>query len=647
MTKKQEHLPFILIVLAVALIATMQSTHQPLPGIDVQQLAPSQRSAAATPVTQSNPYAAYVQEAETEPLAGVSGNTVKVPGLRIGESIGERLPLARENLNTRGKIASTGYSTTSYHEYIRFGVEGEDVPSGQVVFDINNAGQVSDFLKFKQDNSIFEYGMIFDTGLESIVKNNSLTDLEGTTLNILGQDYVVTRALIDTGAKRIELRFDGGGVRTQLDESKEVTVVADFIPYKVKTIVSTAAAPRASMKINNEMTRPLQKGESYQLRDGTRVSIVDIISNEAAEGGDLVTAYFGASTIRLTDLYGDTNFSRGLAVNGRNRQEGLVQITGTLIGSDLFRIDSIKYQLEASAQGGDVFIAPKSTLQETMTQADKGLNVNIAYKGLAKVQSSIIGFEPRGQTYYLNFISNKGRRYSIPLNDGSNSLKFGDEDHNLVFTESASSTTYTVNSRDYLVLTNKNTYKGDTYIVRYNNLDTTNNKVVFNDISTGGSITANYQTTGVAGQLGEGFLNVGGMNFRFTASTNGTLAMDLTGDGAINGAEAKIVTLGGGILDLGSISGSSVTHQLITAKEKLKNSTRNEVVNIDLSLTNGDMDVNVANQADIRMLKAGDGLRQGLTVYGAFFELSGDKGDRRRLRIEYPVTQRLAQVEVG
>lgn len=638
MTMDKKALPFILIIVIVGAIAFRHITTDV---IDMQPVTSMQVEPAmltAAPVEETPELHAITQ--------AISGKVVQSNDLRIGEGLGKSIPLIEVPGEEGGQnIISTGQGTTAYRQYIAFGSEGENITSGSVAFTINDAGDVGDFLRFKEQDAMFEYGVVFDSGLESRVSSGRLKDLEGRNLNLLGHDYFVTKASINTDTKRIELRLDGGGSFVQLQESKKRQLMVGFIPYTIDTFVSSGNQSRAILTINGETTTPLAERESTVLKDGTRIAIISILPNDAGEGDDLVEAYIGSTSIRLTDFYGNTAFSRGLVVDGRSRSEGLVQITGNLAGT-LFTIDSIKYRLEAAGHPGDVFIPPQSTLQETVPKTAGGFRTDISYKGLAPVQSSGIVFEPRGTAYYLTFHNSNGRKYSIPLNDGSGSLKYGDDDNSLLFTESAGSTTYTVNKKDYLVLTDKNTYKGNTYILRYDSLDTGNSKVVFEDPSTGNTLQGSYTATGVAGQLGEGSVIVGGSTFAFTVSTDGTLAMDLNGDGGINGATANIITMGGGRLSLGTVGGSSVTDQLITARQKQKNSTSDETVNIDITVANGDIDIDVANQGEIKMFKADSNTWKGMTEYGAYFELRGTKERRRKLSIDYPMMQRVAIVEI-
>lgn len=648
-------LGIILIAIVLFIVVTY---HFPEPEGEYQPSVPI----AETPTVPSSPTPAFPQ---TEPAPDEVGelldeleqrrrgmapittqNTYEIADLPIGTYIGRELSAISEEQFGIRKIY-TQHGSTTHRQYVRFGESGQDIVSGRVEFTENQFGQVGAFLTFQEGDIMYEYGIIFDGGLESEIEDRQLEDLHNKELVIAGKRALITGSRITTSNNRVQLRLTTGSKSVTLKEGETRRVFAGFSAPSVSAVhIGSGNAPQVILSIDGRQTPALRAGQRILYDDGLSLSILQVLPNEAGDGKDTVLFVLGSSALTLEDTYNDDAFSTSVEINGRSQPGSLVQIKGS-VQNDLFRIDSIKFRAEAQE---DIHVAPGLPLSETDDRSTATTGVDIDYSGLSKVNTALIKFRPAGEGYRLSFFSNNGNGYTIPLLDASGTFRYGDSSRTLWWTEGSSDTDYQVAERDYLVLTSASTHKGITNVVQYRNLDTANKQVTFTDLA-GGERTVTYTDTGVAGQLGQGTLSFSRINARFTVGSNGNIAMDLNGDSDIGGDAVDIVTLGGGIIDLGSAQGisgdSTVTMTLTTQRTKIQDASSDEAVQITLTRDGSDLDVRIpTGQSALRMRDAGDDIEQGLTVYGALFELGQVSGDRSILTIEYPVTQRFVDVRV-
>ncbi|MBI1969298.1 hypothetical protein HYS48_01275 [Candidatus Woesearchaeota archaeon] len=569
---------------------------------------------------------------------------VEFKGLNIGEDIGEELKFLTETESEalEGGIVRTKAGITSYRQYLRFGKAGEDISSGRVEFTEDQFGRIGDILKFESGNIIFEHGVIFDNGLQSAIEDNALPGMENKVIKFMGKAYRIVKTRINTQAEEVELRLIGGGSLEAMQEGETRLLFAGFQAMRITPVLVTDREPGVvKFQVDNEITPGLAEGESYVLQNGIKMGVLEILQNEAQEGNDLVVFYLGANGITIKDRYDDSNFSTQVEINGEHMLDNLIQLRG-LVQGDEFRLDSIKYRLRAGSRKG-LLISPYSSLQE---QQQTVPGFEITYGGVIRGQGSLIKFDTVGPSYELEFWNSHGRAIRVPLVNTEGNFRYGDDDDTLYYIEASSSTDYAVEENDYFILTTQNNYKGETFAVKYEGLETAGRKLFFEEVG-GGNREITYTETGVAGQLGRAELLIGGISFAVYVGENGNLAIDLNGDGTVNGREVKIVTLGGGVLDLGSSQSPSspLTITLTTDKNKMDEATSDETASIQITDSGSDVDIDVSDQDAIELLKARQGVWQGLTKYGAFFELTGS-GSRSELVIDYPYMQRRVDVRI-
>ncbi|MBI4149773.1 hypothetical protein HY488_00040 [Candidatus Woesearchaeota archaeon] len=579
----------------------------------------------------------------------VQGTTHRIL-LEEGESLGDEAATLTSSdwIGLEGGIVHTPRGKSEYRQFLLFHdtADPDPVEGGQVVFRENEDGTVDDFLRFKSGDDMFEYRLSFAEGLQSNVESNTLKDLEDVHLSILGQDFTIVRTQIDTTAKSISLTLFGGAVLDTLTETQQKMYMVNGKEYTVTIAsISDNAPQRVVFSVNDELITPLDKGEIAVLSDGLRIGVKDILPNEAAEteGIDQVQFYLGVHVVTLRDSdYWDNRFDEGGAEIGLVAMPDArvrIQAFGTSTFLTLFTID---YRVEENAADGDLFIPAHGSLREHLKTPQIILSDkwDLQYGGVMDTSVAEVEFDPRGdEAYRLAFTTRNGERVKMPFIDASGTFTFGDEDHDFLFIEAASSASPNVDINDYVALSHGSQDKAETSMVRYESYDATG-KLTFENLASG-TISTSFDAT-----TREATLLVEGNSYRVVVDSDGRLAIDQNSDDAINGGKATITIRGGGVLDFGStndISGASgLTVTLTTLQRHLEEASQDEVVSITFTRSGSTLDLSIADQGALNMSREDD-VERGRTRYGTLFTWERNSG-ADELRIEYPLTQRLAEV---
>ena len=563
--------------------------------------------------------------------------------LEIGEPIGDvRETVTEFELDAlKGGVITTDQGSTEYNQYLRFKdtnnqiASGRNGESGRVVYDENDERneKVGDFLFFQEGDNVtndamFEFEIEFEEGLESeeeaITVGNTpvskfkLDDLEDEVFNMFGTDYTIVKAEFSPGSREISLEFLGGDVVDTMEEGEIKTYTIDGVDYEVEVLIISDASEEVKFKVNGEITDELQDGETDVLSDGLEIGVREVLSNEAEEvsGGDIVEFFLGANKIQFKDNFSDTAFSRNVEITEEDIEEAFVRIVGNeLVVNDTLEISSIRYRLTADARAGqsDIFIPPGHGLREFLDEPEGMLNPDwdIRYEGLIDTGVSTILVDSNGDDEYtLKFTNRQGNDYSVPFVDNSASnddntdtnglvglgtFKLGEDAdtnkrNNLVFVEgfvSGSNTSiafFNIFDDDMFILSDMDDEWDETatsHVLIYENFDTSNRELTFEDLATGTQEIAVDITSTNNFTYGTGSLIVGGNTFSvFVANTSTganssltgagsfALAIDQNNDGDVGavdtgttfryGAErAKITVHGGGILDFENHNGTA------------------------------------------------------------------------------------------
>ena len=585
--------------------------------------------------------ACSIPSSQEEPLDGESlsfgTNSDRV---EINEFLGEvQQAFTEDDIGwLKSGTISTQQGATGFNQYLRF---GDDFDTGKVVFDENDENDVGDFLFFDHGDFLFEYEIQFEDGLRSEVDGTSLSDLDDQHLIFFGQEYEVASARKNKQA--ITLRLVGGTFSELLYEGDTKTFVVNGKPHLVEVFTIDDTQHEVILTVDGKMLNELEEGEFTSV-GGITLAIGDIYVQESADGKDFVRLFVDARTVELKDDASDTSFTSGVKVNGQSFSEGLVKIQGQG-NDDEYTISDISYRVVPESEtGGDIYVGEGDSLLDVLDEPSVLLgSIDIVYKGLESDGVSEVTFDPHGSGYDLTFTNIQGNVYTVGLVKNANGLVIGDDD-TLHFLEAASSSTFIVDTGDYLVLSEDNDHTGVTHIVRYQSIDTTGKNLQFDDDAEG-SKTVTY--TGTEGSDSSGELVLSGHQYRVFVggAPDYNLAVDLNGDGDVDGAETKIIVQGGGILDLGSSQtpGSSFEMTLTTEASQFDENSNDEVITIDIIASGSEIDIGLDSQSSLS-IKSDDNKIKAMSTYGVYLEKNNGNPDR--LVVEYPLSQQLADVRV-
>jgi hypothetical protein len=582
---------------------------------------------------------------------------------------------------------SNDKGTTDVNQYLRFKWDSPaaDTGAAEVLYTEDDDDNVGDFLWFDDGNEVFQYEMEFVEGFESDLDdsdtNRSLSDLEDETLHILGEDFAVVNADFSS-SQQLTLELMGGAIHDTIEEGETKTYTLRGKEYEVTALIisdwagATGGSAEVKMKINGEVTKALDEGDTEILNDGTTLGIREVLPNEAGEtaGGDILEFYLGAFKIKFEDSTGTADtFNGNVEVNEENIEDADLSMVFTSTADEV-RISKISYILSTDGAGGDEpYAAPGQGLREKLDEPE-GLLADawdIRYEGLSDPGVTEIQIKASGDDEYrLSFTNNQGVDYSNVrfLFANTTGTYYGDDDdafHYALTAQSNTSSTYNIKKNDYFVLThNGHLDTGVTRILRLDSLDTSNDLVQMTDVGSGSTINAQYTAAcnlGTAGSC-EGDINVGGYTFDFFVMNDSThevvLLVDLNDSNGLGTTsaliEAKIVTQGGAILDLGGQAGTSYRELISEANNDLTLTTLSEnfdenpgdesfVVNLTASGGNVDLSVVQTTVIDLFSPDDNDDLNVGMTDYGVLVKEEDEDNDPDTLVIEYPLAQLLPQ----
>ncbi|MBW3014489.1 hypothetical protein KY335_04605 [Candidatus Woesearchaeota archaeon] len=601
-----------------------------------------------------------------------AGKTNVLSDLNFGEPIGTEFPALTEYENAglaSGRI-TTQEGTTVYKQYLRFRQTGVDAfNSCYFQHGEDDYGKVGDFLFCEEDKPIFEYQLEFESGFESTVTDNKAYDYEDEVIPILGKPFGIVRAEADPARKSLRLVMVGGTTPEYLEEGATDVYYVNGRRTVVSVITvseTPGTKPRIIMRVNGQDSKTLEKGDTERFPDGSYIGIIDVMPQEGGEEGvgDLVFFTLGGATGGRVEFYDsditDDTFATGhVQVGGENINKGRLKILGTYIG-DKIVVRSIIYRLLAESKAGkDVYVPPRNGIKNRLMEPGGMLveDFDIISGGIigsssaaapsATGSANLIHIRPRGDDrYQLIFTNNRGQVYNVPFVSTENGFKTGDNDGDLVYEEGNNPGDFNIRDNDYIVVTNSHGSSADgtdfTNVLRYQGYDASSRTLYFEDLAKG-----SYKT--IVDGTGAGYLTIGGTSYMLNVDLTDpqfAINVDQNADGSINGGEARVVILGGGIIDLGSGGPGSIT--LTSLSKYFDDPTGNEVTTIDITDEGSYVDLNVPSQASITMHEVSTGgQRQGSTRYGALFQQLKRGGDPDELKIFYPYGQRVAQVTVS
>jgi len=496
----------------------------------------------------------------------------------------------------------------------------------------DETGNVDVFLHSPANSEIYTWKADFIDGLTSRINtsNNKLTDLIQQDINIGGKNYRITYAETQwLGGNVDEVSIDmlTAKVAMQLNTNESTIIILDSFNYDVEVLSTYTDAngnSSARFSVNGEFTPNLFAGDTFTLANGESFGVYDA-------GNGWVEFCLGAQSLRIKD--GDINddvFEGTVSGSGTlgsygNNSQSKARILGSVdTSNNTLTLDSLELTLMSDSTQ-DVYVGKNESLSDAVekpgavlidadfngladTKQDNGVAVPREYSTLDfnQVTHIVMNVGIIGSTQRLSFTNNAGDAYTdIPMvfNNGTE-MSLGSEDGNLRMTEVSSNTDYQVDLEDILVLTKDQ----DTFVFKYDK---------FNDNGTNYSIelrdyedNTNEYTVDSNGIVN---INKGGHTFVAYVDTNtGKMAVDLNGDGVINGSSVNIVDKYGAELSLYKQDADTVNAVLSTDKSRLDSGLEE---NITLAFEKDDKYLNTTvDSPTLYDTAAGD--KKGQTRYG-------------------------------
>jgi len=528
-------------------------------------------------------------------------NTIAITGVNPGEAFAKEFGVLTEThlLGLGTTTEQTNEGRTQVKQYLRFHGSSSQTHEGDInlmstgtlVFERNEQGKVGDFLKFDADQDMYEYEIEFSSGLNSVYNsNNMLVDIKGETLNLLGGQWNILEAKVDTSSHWIEIKFIGpagtavfkdldytdiyytdGGLRFNGKDMQARVMIKGYDMGNNKfSITNIKYRPQAAAKIGKHVYVAPKHGVQEYLREP---QIMLTPQYEIIYGG--LTG--GPSPAVVADITGavSTEMAEGIAelINAEGP-------TGNLI------------------------------------------------TGAATASGNMVWFKPIGDDQYDLIATTNRANYKIGLASTQGGLHWGDDDQNFIFTESANSGVFNINLRDYFMVSSGTDIGDSTSIIMYENIITSQNKIQYRDIA-GGSKQATYDAATGYGQM---IINGRPTTFYVNLAAPNDITVDLTQDGNINGARAEWVLRGGPRL---RFSGAGTVAIIAPRRLFHEAPAADETTTFNIGSSGGDITLTVANQATLTLEGAGGGIKYGLTNFG--FEFEWNKGkEPEELKIGMP-----------
>ncbi|MBW3019383.1 hypothetical protein KY329_04335 [Candidatus Woesearchaeota archaeon] len=379
---------------------------------------------------------------------------------------------------------------------------------------------------------------------------------------------------------------------------------------------------------------------------GDRVSFQEInVFGNSIE----IRIFGGFGLIVLTDNdYTDSTWQTfGAQINGVSVDADVMITAAALTGPAGISISSIRYRPHAEAVDGDIYVPAGACMRAQMKYPSAFLvpNFDICYGGLttgastaniAQVSGEEVRFKPKSNTgYALAFMNNQGKYYNFNLWDST--IGYGDNKGRVTHVfEAPGPGAPDINLQDLIVVTDRSATAdigANTYVLRFTDVDPTNNLLTFIDLEGGRKETSFDPLTG------QGRMNMGTGRFAFVVNTaTNQLAMDLNGDGNINGATVDIVQQGGVRIRPLAAGMNIVVPQRLRTEAVVDEVTTINFVGNDLQVP--------SPQGALNMQYADGTVAQGMTQWGILFTLD-TRRPPSKLDLTIPSGQRGASVTVG
>lgn len=418
-------------------------------------------------------------------------------------------------------------------------------------------------VRIERGINFLTYTLKFTKAAKSDIDDENLIDFEDTEITIMGNKYDIVTALFEDGKTKIELM--GGAIKDTLEQGQVRSYILSGKEFEVE-VPYIGATPEVKFKVNGELTKSLQEGQTDKLSDGTIVGVRDIMEEEAGEvANDMVEFYLGAEKVTLDD--GDN-----LEMNDEDIDDLVVDIN-EINSSDSVEISSISI---VWIPDDDLFITEKESA--TLPGLE---SIKVSYEGLTAPKPEIVEIENDGDNMIALTLPLEGGDVTFDLLNSSNGTNFdsigGEDSDEILITDATVITTYDRNINNYFIVSNSNAR--ESHLVSVTKIDNSNG-VTFKDLATGTKYE-NRKTGSFS--IGDCTIDVGDYD-----ETLQTVDIQVIGIGAVGDV---LFTKEGLTLDLSTIVLPATTVDLVFIEEN-----KNEELGLGETFT---IIVEAAEKADV------------------------------------------------
>lgn len=309
-------------------------------------------------------------------------------------------------------------------------------------------------IRYADDADVLVYELEFTTDAESDVVDDdgnaggeNLEDFEDTSIVILGNTYDIVEATNVSGGY---LEIMGGAIKDVMEQGQVKTFTISGKDYEVEVTYIGGTPSQVKLKVNGEVTKALEEGDTYKLDDGTQIGIREILEEEAGEvTADQVEFYIGAEKLTLED-------GKELEVNDDDVDDIVVDVVGATDASDEYTLSKIRLNWTTD----DEFF---------MTEGDDALmpgleSIKISYEGLTTEAEETIEIENDGEYIIELTAPVKGGKITLGIindtqADNAGTATIGDEDDVLMTRAGAGTYNFSKDDNNYMVITNTDSYE--------------------------------------------------------------------------------------------------------------------------------------------------------------------------------------------
>lgn len=393
------------------------------------------------------------------------------------------------------------------------------------------------YMQIPNGATVYKYRIDFSPALKSdhSTDGSKLEDIENKKIKIGEKEFTILQAQ-HSAINQITLKLMGGAVTSILDELASKTYTIGGKDYDVT--LDFVGSTTAKFTVNDETTTSLQEADTFRLKDGIEIGVVDILSQQFAAGARKVEFSLGADKIQITDS--DT-VNETWTASVQVGSESLGQVSadieagsdaGVTHGNDV-TIASIRINYTA---GGDLYVPVGGSVSKVADEEESQVGNFLAdafdfkFGGLTAPKTEKIRLHPSSSTNYkLEFTNRAGVKYDqeIFARNGSQSIRLGRFSGSTMY-DIVTDENESVNDEEYVVL-QKNEY---TRIMQFKDINPTDNIVKMRDVGSGDIYDVTYSASDLFGTL-----TLDGNSYRINVSADSNAGIingiDLNGDGDI------------------------------------------------------------------------------------------------------------------